>query len=422
MEKKKTFQSELVYDLPKYKEFTKLNLRAHGRTTFLYVIVILCNLYLISGLDSRFTARVLFLLSVFWLVMRLIRFLRNRSGGREYKRFLRSNNGQVPHQILTVDENGIHAQSAGTDRVIHESFDDIRFLMESENLLVIVDELKMCQILDKTTLTGGTREELVAYLRENCPKLKKRIRTGKPGKIADIILLGVVLLALVASLAVILRIPARLTGQITNDQSYEQMSRELTAVDIHIDPATIEEMKAYEPETSDLLGFLLDDYPRVLNLLCWEGMGKYDSQTLEWTPSSSGVYWFDLEAMNEATMYMDFLDGISAMDDSLTFSNVFQDLSQINQESGVGQVYFSFDYGGEHHELEASYSYDWFDTDILYDVGRILAADQDPQDLWMTSDGGQGLLLYYGTEEEKSALERKTGLNFLDCVIMRMGH
>ena len=58
---------------------------------------------------------------------------------------------------------------------------------------------------------------------------------------------------------------------------------------------------------------------------------------------------------------------------------------------------------------------------MLYHLGRILAADEDPKDLWMTLDG-QGVLLYYGTQESKDLLVKKTGIDFFDCVTMRMGH
>lgn len=126
--------------------------------------------------------------------------------------------------------------------------------------------------------------------------------------------------------------------------------------------------------------------------------------------------------MNLESIYSDFLWGVDAMDESLTFSNISEDYSGVDLEAGTGKIAFSFDYLGQQHQLEAQYNYDWFDTDMLYALGRILAADDDPQDLWMTPDGGQGLLLYYGTEEEAKALSTKTGQTFFDCVTMRMGH
>ena len=150
-------------------------------------------------------------------------------------------------------------------------------------------------------------------------------------------------------------------------------------------------------------------------------MGQYDYETMEWTPSESGLYWFDLEVMNVDTMYSDFLRGLDYMDKAQTFANVSYDYSHVNIESGQGIITVSFDYWLQHYELEANYNYDWFDTDMLYHLGRILAADEDPKDLWMTLDG-QGVLLYYGTEESKDLLVKKTGIDFFDCVTMRMGH
>lgn len=422
MEEKRTFQSELTYDLPKYREFTELNTHASIRTTFFSCLVIVCMFYLILGLDNLFTARLVLGLSIFYGVMALVRRFRDRKGGTAYKRLLKGNNGQVPQHCVSVDEGGIHILDRDSGKTISSSFRDARYLMESRNLLVIVDEVKLAHILDKSTLTGGTRDQLVAFLQKNCPKLKKQIRTGKAGLIAKKVLTAVIIAAALVSLAVVLKIPARLSGQFTNDMSYQQMAEELSELGIQISPDTIRDLMSYETDTPDPFDFLYDDYPKVMNLLSWEGMGIYDTETMNWTPSQSGVYWFDLEVMDASAIYTGFLTGIDAMDPALSFSQVTEDYSLADPESGTGKVLLSFAYLGKTHELSAQYNFDWFDTDMLYAVGRILAADDHPEDLWMSHDGGQGILLYYGTQEEMSALAKKTGLIFFDCVTMRMGH
>lgn len=412
MEEKICFQSEIHCDLATYKTFHKANLENHLRTSIFGLLYILCVLILLSSLDSTYTAKLLLALSVFSIGIWLFQWHRNRDGGIGYKRILRESGGQIPHNLITVDESGITQRNLATERVITVEFSSIREIWESKTLLFLLDDLRIVHIIDKSTLTGGSRDALVSFLRKRCPKMKKRVKTGRLGRVVRYLMYSLAILALVASLAVLLHIPEKLSGQITNDMSYEEMAEELAELDIIIDPATIAEMKQYEDEYSS---FLYPGYPKVMNLLSWEGMGKFDYDTWEWTPSESGVYWFDTEVMNASSIYSDFLRGVDAMDENLTFSNITEDYSAVDLESGMGIVTLSFDYLGQTYTLNAQYQYDWFDINMLFHLGRILKADSDAKELWYSFDG-QGILLYYGTPEQMTALEEKTGIIFLDPV------
>lgn len=412
MEEKICFQSEVHLDLETYKAFQKLNWHCHLRIRISSLVYIVCVLMMLSSVENPRTAKMVLALSIFSIGIWLFQWHRNRDGGIGYKRILRESSGQIPRSLITVDENGITQRNLSTERETTFEFSCIWEILESENLLILVDDLHVGHIINKSALTGGSRDALVFFLCKSCPKMRKRVRNGRFGRILRYLMYSLAVFALICSLAVLLHIPEKLSGQFTNDMSYEEMAAGLAELDISIDAATLEELKQYEDAYS---GFLNSDYHKAMNLLSWEGMGKYDYDTWEWTPSASGVYWFDLEVMDCFAIYTNFLRGLDAMDENLVFSNVTEDYTAVDPESGMGIVTFSFDYLGQRHTLNAQYQFDWFDTNMLFHMGRILQQDSDPKELWYIFDG-QGVLLYYGTFDEVNALEKKTGICFLDPV------
>ena len=430
MEEKITFQSEVRYDLETYKQCNKIYTWNYRGTTVKGLIAVLCMVCLFSLLETTHIARFSLTFSLFYFGTWAFQWYRNRDGGISYKRMLRDNNDQVPHYRITIDENAVTIHNFDRETETPHSFADMRYLLESKRLLILVDDLKTAYTIDKTTLTGGSRDELVSFLVQHCPNLKKRVRKGRLGRLVSYLVQILPIIILLASLAVLLHIPEMLRGQITGNVSYEEIAEELRPLGIEISPEAIAELNEYAQENQ--LDFLSDSRTKILNLLCWEGQGRYEKKVFhetffaqafdwKWTPSTSGVYWFDLEVVYVDSIYSDFLRGVDAMSNSLTFSNIQEDYSQVDMESGLGIVTFSFDYSGKTYTLNAQYQYDWFDTDMLYHLGRILSADEDSRELWMVSDG-QGILLYYGTEAEKDRLTDKTGIEFYDCVTMRMGH
>lgn len=431
MEEKVTFQSEVRYDLETYKECYKIYTWNYRRTNISGLIAVLYMVFLFPRLETTYTAIFGLVFCLSYLGIWVFQWYRNRDGGLPYKRMLRDNNNQVPHYRITIDADAVTIHNFDREKETPYSFADMRYILETKRMLILVDNLKTAYAIDKTTLTGGSRDELVRFLLAHCPNMKKRVRKGRFGCVIQCLTRILPILMLLASLAVLFHIPERLRGQFTNDTPSRQMVEELAQLDIHISDRALDTILLWE---SDCVS-LFPKYPgasKVYDLLCVEGQGGYEKNVFHetffaqaydwtWTPSTSGVYWFDLEVMNISAIYSDFLQGVSAMDDSLTFTNVEEDYSNADILNGRGAIGLSFDYLGEHYTFSAQYNGDWFDTDMLYHLGRILAADEDPKDLWMTLDG-QGVLLYYGTEESKDLLVKKTGIDFFDCVTMRMGH
>ena len=413
MEENIKFQSEVCYDLATYKDFSRINTYTITRVTICGLVYVTCMVYLLCTMAYSFSAKSVLILSLFTIGICVYQWYRSRDGGIEYKRMLR-NHGQIPHYLITFGESGIVTKNMDSGNEIPHRYTDMRYMMESKKLLILVDDLKTAHMVDKSTLSGGSREELVSFLLQRCPQMKKRIRKGGIGRILWYLMRILPIVMLAASLLALLHIPEKLRGQFTNDTPSRQMVEELAQLDIHISDRALATILLWE---SDCVS-LFPKYPgasKVYDLLCVEGMGQYDYETMEWTPSTSGMYWFDLEVMYVDRIYTDFLTGLDAMDEALTFTNVIEDYSRADLESGLGMVTVSFDYLGQGYTLNARYNYDWFDTEILYELGKILIQDQDPKNLWYTTDG-QGVLLYYGTQENAKALERKTGLYFLDPV------
>lgn len=419
MEERSSIQSKVYYDLELHKEFTRLSAQVYTVNIILWSITALSILYLFTNFDRPFTVKMFLGLSLYFLIIRLVTYFRNRDGGTAYKRILYQNNGNIPLQTVILEESTIRTHNEVTSNELLTPYDNIRFLAESRNLLLIVTDLKMVQILNKNTLSVGSREDVIAFLRHKCPKLKKRIRHGLPGRIVNIVLCILVVIGVIWSSAILLRLPEKLSGQLHNDMSYREMAEELSALDITISDQTIQELEEYDREYAQEYGDYYEinyDASKISDLLYWEGCGVYDENTGYWTPSSSGIYWFDMEFFNADTMYTDFLMGVCAMNDSLTFSAITEDHSNVDFENSTGTVNFSFIYEGQTHHFIASFQSDWFDMNMLYEVGAVLAADQDYKDLWHAFDGGQGIILYYGTKEQADELSDLVGLDFYNCV------
>ena len=417
MDENKEIRSEVTYDLPCHKELVRLNVQTHPTNIVLWVITLICILYSLSVMDNPRTAKLFQLLPLYFIIVRTVTYFKNRDGGKAYKRVLYQNNGKAPHSTIILGETSITSCNLDTDSKLYTSYSDIRYLAESENLLALVTNLKLVHLIDKNTLSGGSREDAIALLRQKCPKLKKRIRTGLLGRIIGVLLYIALFCGILWSEAVLLQIPQMFSGQLTNDMSYREMAEELEDLDIRISQQAVLELEEYDREFAKEHGDyyrINADASKICDLLYWEGCGLYDEQTWAWTPSTSGVYWFDMEVYNLDTIYSDFLRGIGAMDENLSFSAVSEDYSKVDFDNGTGSVGISFIYEGQAHHFTAEFYMDWFDMNILYEVGAVLAADRDDQDLWHAFDDGQGILLYYGTADQAKQLGKLTGLEFIE--------
>ena len=149
MEENNKFRSDFYYDLPAFQEFNRLLTHSMGRNTFMNLLTWVCMLFLLTQLENRTTLILTLILNGYWIFYNVFRHVRSKDGGIAYQQILHANEDNIPHQIVTLEEEGIRSRNPRTGKEILDSYDSIRYLMESQNLLVLVTDLKMCHIFDK---------------------------------------------------------------------------------------------------------------------------------------------------------------------------------------------------------------------------------------------------------------------------------
>lgn len=421
------FKTETIHDLTLHREFQKSY--NHSRTV-LSLILLLGGLLL--AYDIRYISLAPFIsyyylgLAVFLLILYFIR--NSRKGGIQYKRMLLSNNGKPQHTIISMEEDGIVCADHDSANRYTYPYTYFRSIIASDNLLILVMAHRTCLILEKRWLKGGSVDELIAFLFEKCPNIKrKKLRKPTFGKWVNRFVAAVVIVGSIWALA---NLPGfslwdRISGKLHNDMSYQEIAQKLEEVEIIVSEQAIAGIEEYDAQYFRDYGVeFYADNPyanKAYDLLYWEGGGIYDEETWQWTPSTSGIFWFDTEVFSIDTIYTDFFTGLTAMHPELNFTNIREDYSNADIEAGTGTVTVSFDYDGKHYSVDALYYYDWFDTDFLYAVGNILASDRQEKDLYFSFDG-QAIFLYYGTSGQVHQLERLTDLVFYDTVHMLIGH
>lgn len=416
------FQAQIEYDLPAYKELNKTVLRHSGKNTalLLFVMLMLLLFSFVYGVVLQSTSTlcvVLVIYLAFFWGRYLLHAYRSKNGDLVYKRMLSTNNGIPPRNEIIFKEDGIYARNLDNGGITITSYSQLRSICESEHFLILTQEHTLYFAVRKDSVTGGTVEELLDFLFEKGTGIKKKkLRSPLPGKIVWVSLIVFSVLGVLLALWLSPPVQAFLHRQqpINNYMSYESIAQELEELGITgIDDALIAELEAYDVEYDYVYSY--DVGNKALDMLCWAGMGEYDPDTWAWTPSNSGVYWFDMEVMNLNTMYTDFLTGVRALNpQELNFSNMKEDLSWVDIEEGTGTQKVSFDWNGASYTLEATVMYDWFDITLAADLVELVKAENTGSYLYFAYDGGQGLLVFYGTPQWRNAFESVTGIRLFD--------
>ena len=132
------------------------------------------------------------------------------------------------------------------------------------------------------------------------------------------------------------------------------------------------------------------EFNKAANLLTSLGEGDIDYENMTWKPSENGVYAFDVEIFDVENMYKNFLIGVSYLDrEELNFTNIVEDTSLVDWEDGTGSRSVSFDWNGQHFNIDAKVEGDWFDSSVADDLNRIIISQDTGKQLYFTSDGYQ---------------------------------
>ena len=416
------FQAQITYDLPSYKEICNLLIRRSARNTISWIIAmaaVLLYAYLI-GIRMQNTSLastcVLLMFAIIW-GMHLFRACRDRNGGLDYKRMVSSNNGLLPRHVISFGDEAICFYNPDTDNRATVSYNQLRNICETKHFLILFQEYNMYTAFRKDSITGGTKEELLNFLFEKGTGIKKKkVGSALPGKIVWVSFIVFSVLGALFALWLSSPVQSFLHRQqpINNYMSYQDIAVELEELGITgIDENLIAELEAYDQEYNYVYSY--DFGNKALDMLSWAGMGEYDPNTWAWTPSNAGVYWFDMEVMNLNAMYTDFLTGVRALNpQELNFSNMKEDLSWVDVEAGTGTQKVSFAWNGASYTLEATVMYDWFDMNVAADLAELVKEQNTGRYLYFAYDGGQGILVFYGTPQWCNDFERVTGIDLYD--------
>ena len=149
-------------------------------------------------------------------------------------------------------------------------------------------------------------------------------------------------------------------------------------------------------------------------LLAELGMGDYDYESGEWTPTSNQVYAFDAEVFDIAQMYTLFLKGIQSIVPDIEITDVKEDLSGMteemssSEESGEmtdGTRGISFLCNGHPYAIELISYGDWINPDMIEFMNGVLAKENCPKRLHLLPVMDQVAVLVYCTEEQAAALD-----------------
>ena len=411
------YTAEAVLTAPVHNEFNISYLHTRKYRTVLHFLYILFLILLVTLSDSpKNQYFVIFFAVFFWIEV----ILNNRKGGNiQYKRTIAANNGKPFSQSYQFYEDRVDCHNLYTNADVTYQYDKFLSLIETKNLLVLLMNYRLCLVIEKSKVAGGSPDELTNFLLDHCARIKprkvKKVNFGKWVHRVLLVVAAICFLLAILNLAG-LHMPDLLSGRLHNNMSYQEMASELEPLGITITSQTIEELEAFDREYAEEYGV---DYYRdnpyaskIIDLLYWEGSGITDPETYQWTPSRSGIYWSDMEVMNVDTMYTDLLTGIDAMDGELEISGICEDYGSVNMEYGTGTVSVTFALNGRQAQLSANFDYDWLDIDVLREIGQLLTEDDLDKDLYFAFDEGQGFYLYYGHHANVGSLNRKTGLDF----------
>ena len=398
------FQGHVTLNEDVYLDCTAVMRQCHLRTILLRLFAI-CGIIWMITLFSQRIVRIYFMaltagsLAAYLYQRHLLR------SGKAYTKVLKSFNGIVPTMYSGFDDSGIHLryEPIGKDTII--PYTSVRRIMETEHTLVLLVNRKHFHAVRKYSIRGGSPQELCAYISARAGLRKSAPSRGKAGTIVGIAYALVIAVGL--GLAMVKEYTEPVLYAAPADD-IRQAAEELESLGITgITPELLEEIEAIYAEFTGY-GYT-PDYR--LDLLCYLGMGEYSDETWEWTPPDSGVFWFDSEAFNVGTMYTDLLRGIRSLDpEALNFSEIEEDLSQVNIELGKGRRKISFLWEGERHSFTAKENYDWMDTDVIDDIAQLVARSGTGKRLYFAWDGGQGFLVFYCNREWANEFTRATGI------------
>lgn len=124
---------------------------------------------------------------------------------------------------------------------------------------------------------------------------------------------------------------------------------------------------------------------------------EYDRET---DNEAKMFFTFDMECMDLDHMYTNFLNSIAEIvGDDLIITNIIEDTSKVDYDSGSGTQTISFHCNGKSYQYAASVYNDWFDVGMLTFMNDVISEQDTGKNLYVTSDGYQECIVFYQTKE-----------------------
>ncbi len=122
-------------------------------------------------------------------------------------------------------------------------------------------------------------------------------------------------------------------------------------------------------------------------------------------------FCFDMECMDLDNMYTIFVNSVAEIaGDDLVFTDIKEDTSKVDYESGTGTQTISFRCNGTPYQYDATVYYDWFDVGMLTFMNDAISEQSSDKHLYVTSDGYQECIVFCRTQDWVARLKKSTGI------------
>lgn len=164
---KKEFINEYILDEEKFLEFQE----AFNKTNDNYINVFISLLVINTCSIFVFTDKVSLYISIFILLFLLLINIINKNK-RVYKRLLLENNNKEIKNKLVLNNKEIIGKGKNNKNKDKYQYEDIKKIIETDNLLILKLNYNFGIIIDKNNIEGGTKEELISCIKEKNKNIK----------------------------------------------------------------------------------------------------------------------------------------------------------------------------------------------------------------------------------------------------------
>lgn len=393
-EAKKYFVSDTCYDLPVLQDHSAHTMTGWRKWCARLSLVMMLFYIAVNVFGSPESVK---WTCAAFLIFAAVILLRMRDGGKGYRKYLEESGGIPPRNLSYIRENGIRCRNPETDQEMEIAYRDITAITRTKKLFALTLENGKTTLLNHTNLTGGTADELERWLQEQTGITK----ISRP--MDNRIFLKATIWAAAVGLVL---------GLVLDSDLFAPRPKRMTVSEGIL---VLSELGIQVPEVDEALWEEDSSEYMIEDLLFLAGIGEYDFDTFEWSPATSGVYAFDLEVFDVGNMYTDFLRGVEALSGGeLEFTEIVEDDSDINMDTGTGWKTVTFLYDGQSRTLRAELYYDWFNPSFANALAQMTEDDRTGKRLRFCFDGYQVAYVFWCDDDWARAFTRATGLRLTD--------